>query len=81
MVISTFVVESLLFQPVKCGLLRTSALTAVQTASTSVLYTQTLWRTQDLHIQVVILVFVTTSILLMSALCSILFVLEYQNLI
>ena len=47
-----------------------SALTLVETAST------TLWRTQDLHIRVVILVFVTTPTLLMSALCSILFARE-----
>jgi len=64
---------------VKCGLLSTSALIVVQTASTSVLYTQTSWRTQDLHINVVILAFVTTSILLMSALCSILFGLRYRE--
>ena len=55
------------FEPVKCGSFSYSALTAVQTASTSVLYIQALRLTQDLHIQVVILVFVT-SILLMSAL-------------
>jgi len=39
----------------------------------NILYTQSLSRTQDLHIRVVILVFVTTPILLMSTLCSILF--------
>ena len=60
-------------QPIKCGSLSTSALIVVETASTSVLYTQTLWWTQDLHIRVLILVFVTTPILLMSALLSILF--------
>ena len=61
------------FQPVKRGSLSTSALTVVETVSTSVLYTQTLWRTQGLHTQIVILVFFTIPIKLMSALRSILF--------
>ena len=55
----------------------TSALTVVKTTSTSVLYTQTLRQTEDLHIRVVIRVFVTTPILLMSTLCSILFGVNY----
>ena len=70
---NTFYQKKTTFHPVKYGSLSTSALSVVETASTSVLYTQILWRTRDLHINVVILVFVTTSILLMSALCSLLF--------
>ena len=44
----TFPAMKTIFQSVKWSSLSTLALTAVQTASTSVLYTQTLWRTQDL---------------------------------
>ena len=55
----------------KYGLFCRSALTVVQIASTSVLYTQTLWRTRDLRINVVIFVFGQHP-LLMSALRSIL---------
>ena len=70
-----------IFQPVKYGSLSTSALTVVETASISVLYTQKLWRTQELHIRFVILVFLTTPIFLMSVLCCILFTVDYGHVL